>query len=77
MLLLPSRINKQMSAQGSAIDPVGEVDAYERGSRMTLPSEKGKCKGRNFLIFALTFFQFLTNILPPLFGVVFTYDVVL
>lgn len=43
-----------MSAQGSTIDPMWEVDAYERGSPMTLPSEKGKCKGRNFLTFSLT-----------------------
>lgn len=78
MLLLPSRINKQMSAQRRTIDPVYGVDAYERGSWLTLPSEKGKYEGKNFSCISLDFvFQVLTNILPPLFGIIFTYDVVL
>jgi len=45
-----------MSAQGSTIDPVCGVDAYERGSWMTLPSEKGTRKDQNFLLLFLTLF---------------------
>lgn len=52
--------DKWMSAQGSTIDPVWEVDACERGSQMTQLLKIWKCKGRNFLNFV---FQFLTNIL--------------
>lgn len=78
MLELPSRINKQMSAQRSTIDPVYGVDAYEGGSRLALSSEKGKYEGKNFSCISLDFvFQVLTNILLPLFGIIFTYDVVL
>jgi len=45
---------------------------------MTLSSEKKELQGQEFSHIFLDFvFQFLTNILLPLFGIIFTYNVVL
>lgn len=67
-VLLPSRINKHASA---GAEPLIGVDGVSDDSAFT----KGKCEGRNFPGFSFTWsFNFLTNILLPLFGIVFIDD---
>lgn len=56
---LPSRINKQLSAQGGAIDPMWEFDAYGNYLRWLYLQKKGNVRAGIFSHFPLLFLIFI------------------